>query len=163
MIHSFDLEVIWLIYYREEKQETKVLVTQSCLTLCNPIAYSLPDSSVHGISQARILEWIAIPFFRGSSRSRDQTQTLVSCIGRWVLYHWALGKPQSPNFVGFYPQLSLETLFSCSFLVQATLISPLTTAVACKVRLSVFSFVFTLLKPTADQDQSSNSCLLAPA
>ena len=71
MIHSFDLEVIWLIYYREEKQETKVLVTQSCLTLCNPIAYSLPDSSVHGILQARILEWIAIPFSRGSSRPRD--------------------------------------------------------------------------------------------
>ena len=45
----------------------KVLLAQSCLTLWNPMDRSLPDSSVHGILQARILEWIAIPFFRGSS------------------------------------------------------------------------------------------------
>ena len=51
----------------------KVLVTQSCLTLCHPMECSLPGSSVHGISQARILEWIAIPFSRGSFQPRDQT------------------------------------------------------------------------------------------
>ena len=50
-------------------------VTQSCLTLCNPS--SLPGSSVHGIFQARILEWFAISFSRGSSWPRDWTQ--VSC------------------------------------------------------------------------------------
>ena len=44
-----------------------VLVIQSCLTLCDPIDYSLPGSPVHGISQARILEWIDIPYSRGSS------------------------------------------------------------------------------------------------
>ena len=44
----------------------KVLVTQSCLTLCDPMDCSLPGSSVHGILQARILEWVAIPFSRGS-------------------------------------------------------------------------------------------------
>ena len=49
----------------------KVLVTQSCLTLCDPMDYSLPVSSVHGILQARILEWIAISSPRGSSRPRD--------------------------------------------------------------------------------------------
>ena len=54
-----------------------VLVAQSCLTLCNPMYFSLPGSSVHGIFQARILEWVAIPFSRGSSRPRDQT---------WVSY-----------------------------------------------------------------------------
>ena len=54
------------------------LVAQSCPTLCNPIDYSRPGSSVHGISQARILEWVAILFSRGSSRPRDQTQ--VYCI-----------------------------------------------------------------------------------
>ena len=43
-----------------------------------PLDYSLPGSSVHEILQPRILEWVAIPFFRGSSRPRDQTQ--VSCI-----------------------------------------------------------------------------------
>ena len=55
-----------------------VLVTQSCLTLCDSMDCSLPGSSVHGIFQARILEWVAISFSRGSSRPRDQTQ--VFCI-----------------------------------------------------------------------------------
>ena len=53
--------------------KVKVLVTQSCLTLCDPIDCSPPDSSVHGILQARILEWVAIPFSRGSSQPKDQT------------------------------------------------------------------------------------------
>ena len=51
-----------------------MLVAQSCLTLRDLMDCSLPDSSVHGILQARILEWVAIPFSRGSSRPRDQTQ-----------------------------------------------------------------------------------------
>ena len=46
-----------------------------------------PGSSVHGIPQARILEWVAISFSRGSSWPRDQIY--VSYIGRWILYHWA--------------------------------------------------------------------------
>ena len=45
----------------------KVLVTQLCSTLCDPMDCSLPGSSVHGILQARILEWVAIPFSRGPS------------------------------------------------------------------------------------------------
>ena len=45
----------------------KVLVAQLCPTLCNPMDCSLPGSSVHGILQARILGWVAIPFSRGSS------------------------------------------------------------------------------------------------
>ena len=53
-------------------------VAQSCPTLCNPMDRSLPRSSVHGILQARVLEWEAISFSRGSSPPRDQTQ--VSCI-----------------------------------------------------------------------------------
>ena len=51
--------------------KVKVLVSQSCLTLCNPVDYSPPGSSVHGILQARILERVAIPFSRGSSLPRD--------------------------------------------------------------------------------------------
>ena len=43
------------------------IVAKLCPTLCNPVDYSPPDSSVHGISQARILEWVAISFSRGSS------------------------------------------------------------------------------------------------
>ena len=47
---------------------------QFCLTLCKPLDCSLPGSSVHGILQAGILEWVANPFSRGSSRFRDRTQ-----------------------------------------------------------------------------------------
>ena len=49
----------------------KVLVAQSCLTLCEPMDYSLPGSSVHGVFQTRTLEWVVIPFSRGSSWPRD--------------------------------------------------------------------------------------------
>ena len=67
--------------------KVKVLLAQSFLTLCVPMDCSLPGSSVHGILQARILEWVAFPFSRGSSWPRDRT--CVCCIERWVLYHWA--------------------------------------------------------------------------
>ena len=53
-------------------------VAQSCLMLCDPMEYSLPGALHHGISQARILEWVAISCSRGSSRLRGQTR--VSCI-----------------------------------------------------------------------------------
>ena len=52
--------------------QVKVKVAQSCQTLCEPMDYT-----VHGILQARILEWVAFPFSRGSSKPRDRTQ--VSC------------------------------------------------------------------------------------
>ena len=54
----------------------KSKVTQLCPTLCDPMDCSLPDSSVHGIFQARILEWVAISLSRGFSRPRDWTQIL---------------------------------------------------------------------------------------
>ena len=63
------------------------LVTKSCPTFCNATDSSLPGFSVHGVSQARILKWVAISFSRGSSWSRDRT--CVSCVGWWILYHWA--------------------------------------------------------------------------
>ena len=59
---------------------------QLCLTLCDPVDCSPPGSSVHEILQARILEGTAMPSSRGSSQLRYQTP--VSCLGRWVLYHW---------------------------------------------------------------------------
>ena len=70
----------------------------SRVQLYDPMGYSLPGSSVHGILQARILKWVAIPLSRGSSQPRDQTHvSYVSCTGRWILYHctsWeALGPP----------------------------------------------------------------------
>ena len=65
-----------------------VVVSKLCLTFGTPwtIAH---QTSVCEILQARIQEWIAMPFSRGSSRPRDRTH--VSCVGRQVLYPWATG------------------------------------------------------------------------
>ena len=63
---------------------------QSCPALCNPMDCSPPGSSVRGIFQVRLLEWVAMSSSRGSSLSRDQTWvSWVSYIGRQMLYHWA--------------------------------------------------------------------------
>ena len=73
---------------------------QSCLTLCDPMDCSPPGSSVHGVSQARVLEWVAISSYRGSSWPRDQTHvSCVSCIGGWLLYHWATWETQCESHI----------------------------------------------------------------
>ena len=64
------------------------LVTQSYLTLCDLMDYSPPGSFVHGILQARVLEWVAISFSRGSSQPRNRTQ--VSCITGRFFTNWAM-------------------------------------------------------------------------
>ena len=69
-------------------ESESVSLTQPCLTLCNPSDSSPAGFSVHGILQARILEWVAIPFSRGSSHPRDQTQ--VSCIVSRFFTSWAI-------------------------------------------------------------------------
>ena len=68
----------------------KVNVAQLCPNLCNPMDCSLPGSSVHGIFQARILEWVAISFSRRSSQPRDQTQ-VSRVVGRCFTI-WATGE-----------------------------------------------------------------------
>ena len=73
--------------YIAKAEVTKVKVTQLCLTLCNPMDYI-----VHGILQARILEWVAVPFSRGSSQPRDQTQ--VSLNTGWFFTSWATREAQ---------------------------------------------------------------------
>ena len=70
-------EVKW-----SEVKWSEVQVTQPCQTLCNPMDYT-----VHGILQARILEWVAFPFSRGSSQARDQTQ--VPCFAGRFFASWA--------------------------------------------------------------------------
>ena len=62
--------MLLLLFSRESESE----VAQSCPTLCDPIDCSLSGSSVHGIFQARVLEWITISFSRGSSQPRARTQ-----------------------------------------------------------------------------------------
>ena len=68
-------------------ERQKVEVAQLCLTLWDPMDYSLPASSVHGILQARILEWVATPYSRGSSWPRDWTW--VSSIAGRFFTMWA--------------------------------------------------------------------------
>ena len=62
-------------------------VSQSCLTLCNPMDCSLPGSSVHGFFQARVPEWVSISFSRGSSQPRDRAW--VSCTAGRFFTNWA--------------------------------------------------------------------------
>ena len=68
----------------------KVKVVQSCSTFCNPMDCSLSGSSVHGILQARILEWVAIPSSRGSSQPRDPTQVSRTGIAGGFFTIWAI-------------------------------------------------------------------------
>ena len=88
-----------------------------CPTLCDPMDCSLPGSSVHGISQARILEWVVISFSRGSSQSRDGT--CISCTGRSILYHWATREALSP--VNIMSKVISPLQFT--FLIKATPVS----------------------------------------
>ena len=75
----------FLLQCMKVKSESEV--AQSCPTLSDPMDCRPPGSSIHGILQARVLEWVAIAYSRGSSWPKDWTH--VSCIGRRVLYHCA--------------------------------------------------------------------------
>ena len=88
------------------------LLTVVSDSFVTPWNVALPGSSVYGVSQARILEWVAISFFRGSSQSNDQTD--VFCIGRWVLYHRATRKAcgiAGPNGKSIFNYLRLPFCF----------------------------------------------------
>ena len=71
--------VIFFFFFINREKESEV--TQSCPTLCNPMDCSLPGSSVHGIFQSRVLEWVAVFFSRGSSQPSDWTW-LSHIVGR---------------------------------------------------------------------------------
>ena len=90
-------------------------VAQSSLTLCN-----LKDATVHGILQVRILKWVAFPFSRGSSQTRDQTHiSYVSCIGMQILYHcitwesliWRVNQHDFVIYMYFFPLFLLLLAF----------------------------------------------------
>ena len=88
--------ILYQLSYKGSPEALKVKseVAQSCPTLCNPVDCSLPCSSVQGIFQARVLEWVAISFSTGSSPPRDRTQ--VSCIVSKALYHLShQGSPEA--------------------------------------------------------------------
>ena len=113
------------------------LVAQSCPTSCIPMDGSPPGSSVHGVLQARTLEWalewVGMPSSRGSSLPRDRTW--VSCISRWALYHWATYESSkdeallhSQEFILPWPAFNLifqvirSFLTNCSFYFPSFLI-----------------------------------------
>ena len=75
-------------------------VAQSCLTLCDPMDRSLPVSSLHGIPLARVLEWAAISFSRGSSQPRDWTW--VSCTAGGFFTTWATREAWVELWVAFF-------------------------------------------------------------
>ena len=81
--------------------------TQLCPTLCDPRDCSPPGSSVHRILLARILEWVSISSSSGSSWPRDWTHvSYLSCIGRWILYHYCyLGSPRRGSINRFFQTL----------------------------------------------------------
>ena len=106
--------------------------------------YHLPDSSVYGISQARILEWVAISFSRGSSQSRDQTH--VSCIGRQILYHWATGEAPTVNITLVFIRSQLTFLREGSQLIPVN-------------RLYLYAY---LRDKTKTAENKTNSLDLAP-
>ena len=77
--NSSEEKQLWCVHARS---------LQSWPTLCSAMDCSLPGSAVHGILQARLLEWVAMPSSRGSSRPRDRTHvSYISCTGKQVLYH----------------------------------------------------------------------------
>ena len=103
----------WCIYthtHTHTYTHTHTHTNWYCPTLCDRMDCSPLGSSVHGILQSRILEWVAISFSRGSSQQRDQTHvSYVSCIIRWVLY--LQNNLESPSMDNFFLSKSISEIF----------------------------------------------------
>ena len=100
---------------------------QSCLILWDPMKCSPPGSSVHGILQVRILEWVAMSSSRGSSRPRDQTQFSLSRVAGRFFTAWAPGRPRGPHkplsldrLLGWLTELRKHYTCDCSLIVKDT-------------------------------------------
>ena len=86
---------------------------------CSP-----PGSSVHGILQVRILEWVAISLSKGSSPPRDQTHvSCVSCIGSWVPYHWEVPPKIFTSKMSLLVNDSEESIYVYASLLWASLVA----------------------------------------
>ena len=84
-IKVIKVEEILRNFSRLMETKSKKVKSLSRVRLCNPVDCSPPGSSIHGIFQAKVLEWVAISFSKGSSRPRDRTQVYLRC--RQTLYH----------------------------------------------------------------------------
>ena len=100
---------MWILFWGTKM---KMLVAQSYLILCDSMDYSLPGSSVHKILQARMLEWVASPFSRGSSQPKDQTQ--VFCIAVRFFTIWVT-REAPPFFVNCSINVNHSLLLDCLF------------------------------------------------
>ena len=93
----------WLSYWTElnwsENSESESEVAQSPQTLCDHMDCNLPGSSVHGIFQARVLEWVAISFSKGSSWPRDLTEPVIQDVCSYERkFSWSLQSDSNPSF-----------------------------------------------------------------
>ena len=101
-----------------EKRKKESEVPQSCLTLCDPVDCSLPGSSIHGIFQARILEWVAISFSRGNVKTRceavlqilESTSTRYFCSISYALCYNQLSSLSSSPLLPFFSTLRIFLL-----------------------------------------------------
>ena len=97
------------IYEEEIEKKVKMLVAHSC-QFCDPMAGILPGSSVHGILQASILEWVANPFSRGSSWPKDWTR--VSCTAGGFFTIWATREAQEISYQSNLKHRTAESTYS---------------------------------------------------
>ena len=125
--NSFSLPSHFIVskpFENKLREQLKVLVTQSCSALWDPMDCNPPGSSVHGILQARILEWVAIPFSRGSSWPRDQTQ--VSCIAGRLFTIWATREaPETVNYLPIYTVCCWVGICSILYKITVSMQGPL--------------------------------------
>ena len=102
---------LYFILFLGSPLKVQVLVTQLCLTRCNPTDCNLPGSSVHGILQVRILEWLAFPYSKGSSQPRDWTR--VSCIAGRFFRETPKGTSDYLNRINEGQVKNLASSFKC--------------------------------------------------
>ena len=122
--------------------KVKLFVAQLSLTLCDPTDYSPRGSFVRGIIQARILEWVAIPFSRESSQPRDKTQ--VSRIAGGFFTSWATREAQncSSGLCGFFTSLFHPISAAVLMLVRSLSLPSLITksSSSCLTNHSIYTF-----------------------
>ena len=94
--HLVMFKMIKAEIHAESHEESESEFAQSCPTLCNPMECSPPGSGIHGVFQARVLEWVAISFSRGSSQPRDRTW-VSHTLGRRFYHLSHQGSPQYLN------------------------------------------------------------------
>ena len=119
-----------------------IVSCQSCPTLCSPMDYSLPCSFIHWILQARILEWVAIPFSRGLSWCRDQTQ--VSSIAGSFFSIWATRVQNSTCVLGSHWYIKKEkwiTPFRLSVFSWMGIVMHITQILGCYYFLKTISML----------------------